>query len=311
VDQEPFFRGHLPSWLIGVTLNLLMGLLFANLAMTKLEFFEDKRPLAVRSLSTALWTVFLLFLTGNSFGQPGGALTFGAGPAHSLTVSLLGFYFALLLAVLPIFTTGDWEPHREHRSCDDVAGGDHPLSRYLRGLLPHAMFRAELPAGAPLMGLWLIIACGVVIAGFPIMGKSALIPIDALALILLAAAVVAAFTGLATYLSVAFRDRKAAMVLAFLTIAALCLLPFFGFMSWEASGRSNVLHLSWQFLYLTPFMAFMQMGDTSTSYWNNMPPMLLNRTPFWLVTSVLYAALAALLFTLTLNQIRVQARGRK
>src|SRR6266702_5669443 len=68
VDQEPFFRGHLPSWFIGVTLNLLVGLLFTNLAMTKLEYFEDRRPLAVRGLATALWTAFLLFLTGNAYG---------------------------------------------------------------------------------------------------------------------------------------------------------------------------------------------------------------------------------------------------
>src|ERR1051326_3950361 len=31
VDMEPFFGTKLPSWLIGVTMNLLMGMLFANL----------------------------------------------------------------------------------------------------------------------------------------------------------------------------------------------------------------------------------------------------------------------------------------
>src|SRR3712207_8328707 len=43
VDKEPFFGTTLPSWLVGVTMNLLMGLLFANLAMTKLEYFEERR----------------------------------------------------------------------------------------------------------------------------------------------------------------------------------------------------------------------------------------------------------------------------
>ena len=109
VDMEPFFQARLPSWLIGITVNLLMGLLFANLAMTKLEYFDDRRPLAVRGLATALWTAFLLFLTGNLLGQPSGAWGAGRSGPRELAVNLLGIYFGLLLAAVPIFTTGEWE----------------------------------------------------------------------------------------------------------------------------------------------------------------------------------------------------------
>ena len=71
VDMEPFFTTHLPSWLIGVTLNLLMGLLFANMAMTKLEYFDDRRPFrGARAFHGAL-AAFLLFLTGDLYGLGG------------------------------------------------------------------------------------------------------------------------------------------------------------------------------------------------------------------------------------------------
>jgi ABC-type transport system involved in multi-copper enzyme maturation permease subunit len=346
VDMEPFFRTRLPSWMIGVTLNLLMGLLFANLAMTKLEHFGDRRAVAVRGLSTALWTAFLLFLTGNLLGQA--ATTWGASTSQprEAAVALLGFSFGLLALVLPIFTTGEWPPESGVPATNRVRDQDgqdtssvmrdasgtgfhgshitnhalpfhpvHPVRpcyntgtserlAYLKGMLPHKMFRAELPSGAPLMALWWLIACGLVLGGFAIVGKFAQFPTEAAPLLALALGVAAAFTALGSYLSVTFRDRRAAMVLAYLTIAALCLLPFIGYLTWEASGRIDTPRPSWQFLYLTPFLSFVEVGVGSSSFWTSGPPMLFGRTPFWLVTLSLYAVLAALLFSLTLIRLR-------
>jgi hypothetical protein len=173
-------------------------------------------------------------------------------------------------------------------------------------MLPHAMLRAELPSGTPLVVLWLAIASAIVIGGFAAMGKLALFPAGLLPLLLMSLAVVAAFTALGNYLSIAFQERKATMVLSYLTIAALCLLPFFGYMTWEAGGRIATPHLSWQFLYLTPFLAFAQMTESHGSFWSSNPPMLLGQTPFWLVTGAIYAALAALLFSLTLYRLARQ-----
>jgi ABC-type transport system involved in multi-copper enzyme maturation permease subunit len=319
VDMEPFFRTRLPSWLIGITLNLLMGLLFANLAMTKLEYFDDRRPIAVRGLATALWTMFLLFVAGNVFGQPGGLAVAGppgymtfakANPGRDLAVFLLGLGLGLMLAVLPIFTTGEWEP-RDGREREGDA--EHPrvpfsapqrVRQYLSGMLPHGMFRAELPSGTPLMGLWLVIACGLVVGGFAVIGKPGLFPIDSLALVILAIGVIAAFTALGNFLSVALPDRKAAMVLTYLAMAALCLLPLLGSLAWLSSDRTGGPRLAWQFLYLSPLMAFAEAGDVSNAFWTNTPPMLFRQTPFWFVTSIIYAGLALLLFSLTLRQLR-------
>jgi ABC-type transport system involved in multi-copper enzyme maturation permease subunit len=311
VDQEAFFTGHLPSWFVGVTINLLTGLLFANLAMTKLEYFHDRRPLAVRGLSTLWWTAFLLFLLGNLFGQPGNNWYTSPTEARGFAETLLGICFGLLLFALPIFATGEWDG-TETRDAPDTSGPPvapsphRPVARYLIGLLPHAMFRDELPSGAPLLGFWLAIASGIVILGFATRGKLAYFHMDAVALILLSGVVMAAFIALGNFLSVAFRDRKAAMVLTYLTIAALSLLPFFGFMTWEASGRSASPQISWQFLYLTPFPAFVELAQLDSSFWSSCPPMLFGRTPFWLVTSIIYALLAALFFALTLARIARQ-----
>jgi ABC-type transport system involved in multi-copper enzyme maturation permease subunit len=318
VDMEPFFGIRLPSWLIGVTMNLLMGLLFANLAMSKLEYFEDRRPLAVRGLATALWAAFLLFLTGNLFGQSGASWANSTSSAREFSAWTLAFYFGMLLLTLPIFTSGEWDGSGQWA----VGSGQEeennrgravhrPLftARFVRGLLPHAMFRAELPAGAPLMALWLAIACAAVLGGFLVMGRPGLFPAQSLVLMLLMLVVTAAFGALANFLSVGFRDRKAAMVLTYLTIAACSLLPLFGFMTWEASGRSADPRLSWQFLYVTPFLAFAEIGaNPGSPFWSNNPPMLLGQTPFWLVTGGIYGVLAAAFFSLTLRRI---ARGQK
>jgi ABC-type transport system involved in multi-copper enzyme maturation permease subunit len=302
VDMEPFYTTRLPSWLIGVTLNLLMGLLFANLAMTKLEHFDEKRPIAVRGLSTALWTAFVLFFTGNFYGQS--VLGPGSPTGRDTAIGVLVIYLALLLVALPIFTTGEWTAQED--------GGEKKAGRsaasFLRGMLPDAMLRPELPAGAPLMGLWVLIAAASIVGGFVVMGKLPQFPLDILPLFLTIAAVLAAFTALGNFLSVAFQDRKATMVLTYLTIAAVCLLPFFGYMTWQASDRTTSPHLSWQFLYLTPFLTFIQASDANNSFWTNNPPMLLGQTPFWLVTGVLYWSLAAVLFALTLGRI---SRGKR
>lgn len=320
VDMEPFFGIHLPSWLIGVTINLLMGLLFANLAMTRLEYYEDRRPLAVRGLATALWTAFIWVLFGNFFGQSANIWSTNAREAGSFAVTLLGFSLGLLLLVLPIFTTGEWCPSDEWKATSDedrqpslVTHYSALVPRFLSGMLPHAMFRAELPAGGPLMLFWLAISCTVLTVGFLLKGKLALFPLEFLALGALSVVVLAALTALGNFLSVALRDRKAALVLTYLISAALCLLPFVGYMSWQASDRSGSPHFSWQFLYLTPFMAFMQSADTNTgsSFWTNTPPMLLGHTPFWLVTLAVYAALAALLLALTLSRVRAAEAGRQ
>jgi hypothetical protein len=87
-----------------------MGMLFANLAMTKLEFFEERRSAQVRGLATVLWSTFLLFLIGNAFGQQGAVWSPGLSELRSFTAVLLGICFTLLMLVLPIFTTGDSEP---------------------------------------------------------------------------------------------------------------------------------------------------------------------------------------------------------
>jgi ABC-type transport system involved in multi-copper enzyme maturation permease subunit len=301
VDKEPFFGTTLPSWLVGVTMNLLMGMLFANLAMTKLEYFEERRAAQVRGLATLLWSAFLLFLVGNFFGQQGASWSPGLGELRSFTAVLLAVCFTLLMLVLPIFTTGEWEP-----AAKAADSGETPrprLGRFVEGMLPHAMFRAKLPAGTPLMATWLAIAVLITLTGFALRGKLGLFPPAAAAMIIVCAAVMAAFAGLGNFLSVTFRDRKAAMVLTYLTIAAFSLLPFFGMMTWDTSGNNTRPQPSWQFLYFTPYWAFSEQSQSATSFWNATPPMLFGRTPFWVVTSFIYAALAALLFALTLGRV--------
>jgi hypothetical protein len=143
-----------------------------------------------------------------------------------------------------------------------------------------------------------------VVGGFVLIGKPGLIPAEAPALIILGIAVAGAYTGLGNFLSVTLPDRKAAMVLTYLIIAALCLLPLLGSLAWLSGDHTGGPRLIWQFLYLSPLMAFAEADDSAKTFWTNTPPMLLKQTPFWFVTSIIYAGLAALLFALTLRQLR-------
>src|SRR5262249_53585948 len=149
-----------------------------------------------------------------AYGQTGMVWNASSGAIRETPVDLLGLYFGLLLAALPIFTTGEWEaPGAEGGERTGAKAGASPAMLFLRRMVPDSMLRAELPAGAPLMGLWTLIAAAIVVGGFFAMGKGIPFPLDILPLFLTIAAVLAAFTGLGNFLSVAFQDRKATMVL--------------------------------------------------------------------------------------------------
>jgi ABC-type transport system involved in multi-copper enzyme maturation permease subunit len=286
VSAEVFFRSHLPSWLVAVTLNLLLALLTANLAMGRLEHFDDPRPVPVRLLATSLWAVFLLVLFGNVMGR---ASTLGYTPneARQLVSLLTLVGLALLLLVLPLFATG--EPRLT------------PLA-YLQGMLPHRVLAGDLPAGVPLIGLWLLLPFAVVALGFPLMGHAGTLPITG-ALVPLAAvslALTAGFVTVGHFYSVLMPSRWAAMAMTYLTIISFTLLPYLTLIGWYDAG-SGPAHPrpATQLLYLVPFMAFQEQGWPA-GFWRAVPPMWLGETPFWMVTTAIYAILTTLLGTATL-----------
>jgi ABC-2 type transport system permease protein len=297
VGAETFFRTHLPSWLTAVTLNLLLALLMANLAMSRLEHFADARPVPIRMLATALWVLFLLALFGNVMGRPSTAL-FSAQDAAQLVVLLTLIGLALLLFVLPLFATGE------------VAGS--PLA-YLRGMLPHRVLAGDLPAGVPLLALWLLVPFVLVAAGFVLMDHAAFLPVTDVLLPLAAVsfAVVSGFTAVGHFFSVLLPSRWAAMAMTYLTIISLTLLPYLSLLGWYDSGTGPAQpRLATQFLYLVPFMAFQEQGWQS-GFWRSAPPMWFGQTPFWIVTTGVYMVLTLTMGTAILALLAARHRRQK
>jgi ABC-type transport system involved in multi-copper enzyme maturation permease subunit len=297
VGAEIFFRTHLPSWLTAVTLNLLLALLMANLAMSRLEHFADAHPVPIRMLATALWVLFLLALFGNVMGRPSTAL-FSAQDAAQLVVLLTLISLALLLFVLPLFATGE------------VAGS--PLA-YLRGMLPHHVLAGDLPAGVPLLALWLLVPFLLVAAGFVLMDHVGFLPMTGalLPLAVVSFAAVAGFTAVGHFYSVLLPSRWAAMAMTYLTITSLTLLPYLSLIGWYDSGTGPAQpRLVTQLLYLVPFMAFQEQSWPS-SFWRTAPQMWLGQTPFWIVTTVVYTVLTFTLGTATLALLGARHRRQK
>jgi ABC-type transport system involved in multi-copper enzyme maturation permease subunit len=297
VGAETFFRTRLPSWLTAVVLNLLLALLMANLAMSRLEHFSDARPVPIRILSTALWVLFLLALFGNVMGRRS-ANWFAATDAAQLAVMLTGWIgLSLLLLFLPLYATGEVE--------------GSPLS-YLRGMLPHRVLAGDLPAGVPLLALWLLVPFVLVAAGFALMDHAAFLPVTDVLLPLAAVsfAVVSGFTAVGHFFSVLLPSRWAAMAMTYLTIISLTLLPYLSLLGWYDSGTGPAQpRLATQFLYLVPFMAFQEQGWQS-GFWHSTPPMWFGETPFWMVTTVVYAILTVVLGTATLALLRSRQKRK-
>jgi ABC-type transport system involved in multi-copper enzyme maturation permease subunit len=296
VSAEVFFRTHLPSWLTAVMLNLMLALLMANLSMGRLEHFDDARPVPVRLLATGLWAVFLLLLFGNVMGRAT-TLGFTASEANQLVAMLTLIGLALLLLVLPLFATG--EPRLS------------PLA-YLRGMLPHRILAGDMPAGVPLIGLWLLLPFALVAIGFPFMGRTWLLPVrDALLpLAAVSVALVAGLTAVGHFYSVLLPNRWAAVAMTYLTTISLTLLPYLSLIGWYDGGTGPAHpRPATQLLYLVPFMAFQEQGWPS-GFWRSAPPMLFGQTPFWIVTTGLYGVLTALLSAATLGLLRARQKRK-
>jgi ABC-type transport system involved in multi-copper enzyme maturation permease subunit len=299
VDGEVFFRWHIPSWLNAAILNALAGLLLTSLAARRLEQFVGASAARVRVVATLLWLATLLFLDGFLVGNTGVNWTAAATP-RELSIALLGSALVVLGLVVPIFATGDFV----------IRPGEHPVMRFLKGMLPHRALHDDLPAGIPLVALWVTLALVMVPLSFALVGRTDLLPlartIVPAGLVMIACVV--ATLGLGALYSVILPSRWAALTMTYLTLVALTLLPLLGLISWQSTltGRASPA-LAWQFLYLVPSMAYTGLLDP-THFALNLPPMMLDRVPFWVVTTIAYFIVAFFSAGLCLIVLTSQSR---
>jgi len=300
VYPEYLFAAQIPAWVASVVLNLLLGMLIANVAMGRLEHFEPPRPFWTRFLGTAVWCAGGLFL----FGPMLGAMLRGTATALALrelvTNTLVGMLVLICLA-LPVFNTGDLIVRR----------GESALARYLRGFLPNRLFDNDLSCGFPLIAIWSVYLFALLPLGIFALGKEKFFDPGAVFVpgVILCLSVVAGLAGVGNLLSVTLPSRWAACILTYLAGVVLLLLPNFTWFSWFALiVRPRAPQPLWQLLYLVPYEGLRELG-ASAAYWNDHPAMGFGRTvPVWVVTSAIYLTLAAVTFLIT--GARVQREGR-
>ncbi|HTE20137.1 MAG TPA: ABC transporter permease subunit, partial [Armatimonadota bacterium] len=296
VQPEYFFNTELPSWLPAAVLNLLVGMLIANLAMGRLEHFEPPRPAWTRLCSTLLWCAFCLALFAPVLG--GLLRTFNRQGTldDPFAAILIGMLF-LVCIVTPVFNTGDLFVRR----------GESALRRYLKGFLPHRAFGNDLSSGFPLVMGWTLFLLALIPIAIVFAGKQSLFDPGALylkgALVVLAVAI--GLAGIGNILSVLVPSRWAACVLTYLAAVVLMLLPHFVLFSWyPLNGRQQPPAAVWQLLYLLPYEA-MQQISTAGGWVGRRPPLLFEGiVPFWLVTTLFYLCVGAACFAWSAFRIR-------
>lgn len=301
VYPEYFFNGQIPSWVSSVILNLLLGMLIANLAMGRLEHFEPPRPFWTRFLSTLLWCAFGLFLFGPLLGATArGATTRSVVDEISRGSMLTVLVLACL--VVPIYNTGDLIVRR----------GESALGRYLRGFLPHRMFRGDLSCGFPLVLSWTLFLLALLPLGMVLTGKRGLFDEVGVFIpgVILCLSVIVGLAGVGHLLSVTLPSRWAACILTYLAAVVLMILPTFTYFTWhQLLVRPKTPQPLWQLLYLVPWEGMKQLGTGSVTYWSEHPEMIFGRSvPVWIVTSAIYLLLAAVTFLATAARVRSEGR---
>lgn len=300
VQPEYFFKAQIPSWISGVVLNLLLGLLITEAAMSRLEHFDSPRPAWIRLFGTLFWGSFCLFLFAPIVGALSRGWTTSPGPVNEATGLLLQWMLVLACLTVPLFNTGDLIVRR----------GESALARYLEGFLPHRMLRNDLSCGFPLSMLWGIFLFSLIPAGIFLCGKSALFHPQAVFLpgAVLALSVVFGLAGVGHFLSVTVPSRWAACILSYLVMVCVMALPGFTLLMYSnLPVPPREPQALWQLLYLMPEQGLSQLTNP-VSFWTNHPAMAFGSgVPIWLVTTAIYLIVGAVCFALT--AMRVQQQG--
>lgn len=275
--SERYFGLTLPAWVPALLLNGLLGVILTVVAVHRLEFPATDRSGLLRLL-TAVFVGLVAFFTCG-FMLPAGAggaapgAVFGLGRLDDRFMALSIALVAATVLWVPIFATGDGLPAR---------GG------LFSGLDPRRLKRGEAPSGvvyAVLLGLLCIVILW--------LGAPAGLRPRVLLLAGVVGAVTFGFGALGLFLSAVLTNRWGALALTTAAMLLLFLLPWVSVTN-NARGRAGG---AWaNALYLTPLMAAGQMGNlVEKDFWRFLPALAFGRTPFYVVTPVLYAGLGVLL----------------
>lgn len=258
---ERYWGWGCPAWMTALLLNGLLTVILVVVAIHRLEYPLTDRSGLLRLL-TALFTVLLALCLFGSLLPRGG--WFGMNDSQRLMVA--GVLTILGMCVLvPIFTTGDALP---------------------RGGILAALDPRRLRVGDPASGmLYTLLIAALVLLILTLGAPESLRPRVG-ALVVLVGTLVFCFGAVGLFFTALVGNRWSAISVTVSAMLLLFLTPMVSLMNYSPGSPGSILD---NFLYLSPFPAAANLSDIDRNFWRSVPPLWGGRTPFYVVTPVLYA----------------------
>lgn len=290
---DAFLGFHLLPGTGFVVFSVLGGVLLSAITMSRLETWPERRAGLLRGLTTLLiglellsvnlWWLRAWYLRGDQVVQ-----TVSQPPIAVLVLSALA-----LLLLIPTFATGELAPKEAREYGKTLRAG---WSR-------QGLKRGNLASGLPFMLLLTLLTLGLYLISFVCVGRmdtfasaNFLANFPPIALMLLVTVV--GFSQFCRFLSVAFRNRWVAWLLAYVYLIGVFIVPEMSRVSTESgvdAGLGVNLH------YLNPIQAIVQMSNPDGYYNNSLIQhgQLLFGSSLWAVTTLAYFLLGGLSLWLT------------
>lgn len=253
----PVFHMKFPVALVGIALNMAIGILFTVLATTRLPFHRIERATLIRTMLLALSITALFLFSGNALS---GLLGTNVGQESQFVTFIFVTLLIVFLPAIPIFSTGP------------IGANVNPASSLLRGSLWRKVFENRPAGGLFFLVLWWTAACAVVIAtfayanGYSPSGGTAtysfdLINISQASIGILGAII--AWSALGLFFSSVMPNRNSAIIMVILVIVLAWVI--YPMMLWRHESSytytwTNQSGLKWQMAYLWPWMAIGEIG---------------------------------------------------
>lgn len=270
----------IPTALIAISLHVLMGVLFLLLASIHVRYYKVERALPIRLLVIAITLGLIWLLMGN----PG--VLFHLPTTTADAKDLIGIACSILLAFLCLaasaFATGPLKKHPQQ-----------PVPIYALSI--RRTFTSDLGGAIAFMALWTIILLGGLLGTYWWLAKVEHVRVASevwkaglqMSLSILAIVVGVSAIGILGSCIVRLRRNAAAIVLLFV------ILIWGGYgivLAYYVDGITDTSGPVWQLAAFWPMTPVL----TLTGEWLRMPKLWWNIKDSWLVTSIAYFDLTAL-----------------
>lgn len=328
-EMRHYYGLTLPAWIAPVLSCTLLGVMLAAVAAARLETFPERKALLLRGLVVLFFLQQTFFYLGARFSAYSGAAPLHLGVTMSAypLIGILSYPALLLLACVPIFSTGEVRP-----------GETRSLTAYLaQGWTLAGWRQGRLASGLPFLWLLAVVVLGMYVLSFIFIGQpgsaasgnvvvsASAVPgpggrtitpppaaassagsLPKAALVLLAS--VLGFSALGLLLSTVAGNRWTAMALSYAVLAAILVAPQVAYSHYLHDVDRGPPGLSINLYYLNPLMSLAEMSDTTGNFWNRFP-LLFGTTPFWVVTTTCHLMIAGLALLLTIPFAARRAEG--